>query len=147
MTIAASGQGRWREELEFPGDCRSSGFTPVLIVLDPTRNVKLDELEAAFKAQTGDVFIGLQAWSHLAGLAGDTMARFLERYIHEPLQALLDATTTGPELPELVLRMDSRDVHISVEGESFALTRTPAPSEYANNDAIPEDADGLIPGS
>src|SRR6266545_7731271 len=50
VTIAASGQGRWREELEFPGDCRASGYTPVLVVLDPTPNQKLDELRRAFLA-------------------------------------------------------------------------------------------------
>ena len=36
VTIAASGQGRFAEELSFPVECRASGLTPVLIVLDPT---------------------------------------------------------------------------------------------------------------
>ena len=34
MTIAASGQGRWKEELDFPADCKASGYVPVLVVLD-----------------------------------------------------------------------------------------------------------------
>ncbi len=49
VTIAASGQGRWQEELDFPADCRTSGFTPVLICLDSTPNPKLDALMAAFR--------------------------------------------------------------------------------------------------
>ncbi len=38
VTIAASGQGRWGEELDFPVDCANSGYAPILLVLDPTRN-------------------------------------------------------------------------------------------------------------
>jgi len=44
MTIAASGQGRWGEELDYPIDCKQSGFVPVLLVLDSTPNAKLTEL-------------------------------------------------------------------------------------------------------
>lgn len=35
VTIAASGQGRFQEELDFAWDCSHSGFTPILLVLDP----------------------------------------------------------------------------------------------------------------
>lgn len=35
VTIAASGQGRFQEELDFAKDCKESGYTPVLLVLDP----------------------------------------------------------------------------------------------------------------
>ncbi|MCG8346264.1 MAG: hypothetical protein MI924_00605 [Chloroflexales bacterium] len=58
VTIAASGQGRWGQELEFPKDCQASGFTPVLVVLDPTANVKLDELSQAFITAGGEGHIG-----------------------------------------------------------------------------------------
>ena len=44
LTIAASGQGRWQEELDFPTDCRHCGYKPILIVLDPTPNPRLEEL-------------------------------------------------------------------------------------------------------
>ena len=74
MTIAASGQGRWGEELDFPEDCRHSGYVPVLIVLDPTPNPKLEELRAAFLDAGGEVHIGQNAWAHLKNLAGPTMA-------------------------------------------------------------------------
>lgn len=61
VTIAASGQGRWAEELEFPVDCRQSGFVPVLVVLDPTTNPKLTELAKTFRDNGGEVYIGSQA--------------------------------------------------------------------------------------
>ena len=57
VTMAASGQGRWSEELEFPADCKASGFTPVLVVLDPTPNDKLDELSTRFRDNAGEVHI------------------------------------------------------------------------------------------
>ena len=84
MTIAASGQGRWGEELDFPEDCRQSGYVPVLVVLDPTPSQKLTELRAAFLSAAGEVYVGQEAWAHLEGLAGSTMARFLGRYVHAP---------------------------------------------------------------
>ena len=89
VTIAASGQGRWREELEFPADCRASGLTPVLVVLDGTANPKLAELQQAFLAAGGKVYVGAEAWTHLNELAGPTMSCFLEKYIHTPLDRLL----------------------------------------------------------
>ena len=30
-TIAVWGQGRWKEELDFPSDWKASGYTPVLV--------------------------------------------------------------------------------------------------------------------
>ena len=36
VSVAASGQGRFAEELSFPIECKAAGLTPVLIVLDPT---------------------------------------------------------------------------------------------------------------
>jgi hypothetical protein len=89
VTIAASSQGRWREELEFPQDCQTSGYIPVLLVLDPTPNPKLHELSTTFQAAGGEVYIGQDAWNHLTTQAGATMSRFLELYVHEPIQTLL----------------------------------------------------------
>ena len=53
VTIAASGQGRFAEELSFPKECRAAGLTPVLVVLDPTPSSRLTELIAAFTANQG----------------------------------------------------------------------------------------------
>ena len=46
VTIAASGQGRFQEELDFAQDCHQSGYSPVLLVLDPTPSTRLDDLKA-----------------------------------------------------------------------------------------------------
>ena len=89
VTSAASGQGRWREELDFPADCGGSGYIPILVVLDPTPNPKLAELRRKFLASGGEVFVGSEAWQYLESLAGPTMSRFLENYVHRPVQALL----------------------------------------------------------
>jgi hypothetical protein len=85
VTIAASGQGRWGEELAFPRDCAASGFRPILVVLDPTPNHRLTDLTLAFRASNGLVYIGDDAWAHLEGRAGPVMAVFLENYIRQPV--------------------------------------------------------------
>ena len=123
MTIAASGQGRWGEELEFPEDCRQSGYVPVLIVLDPTPSPKLEELRAAFLNANGEVYVGPDAWAHLEELAGPTMARFLERYVHDPLQALLAQEPT--QLPDLLLAMGPERLTVRVGEEEFSIARAP----------------------
>ena len=89
MTIAASGQGRWGEELSFPKDCKASGYVPVLVVLDSTPNAKLEELSRAFLKEDGECYVGAAAWEHLDRLAGQTMASFLDRYVRFPTENLL----------------------------------------------------------
>ena len=84
----ASGQGRFGEELDFASDCRASGFVPILLVLDPTPSARLDDLTAAFARYGGRAYIGDDAWQHLEGEAGPTMATFVERYVRKPIAAL-----------------------------------------------------------
>jgi len=101
VTIAASGQGRFAEELSFPREARASGLTPVLIVLDPTPSTRLDELIVAFKANGGIHYCGAEAWKHMDGKAGKTMAAFLERYIRPPVTEMAKHEDAGPETLEL----------------------------------------------
>jgi hypothetical protein len=61
VTIAASGQGRFAEELSFPAECQAAGLIPVLIVLDPTPSHRLTDLSAAFEQHGGSVLIGNDA--------------------------------------------------------------------------------------
>jgi hypothetical protein len=146
VTIAASGQGRWGEELDFPADCRESGFVPVLVVLDPTQNDKLEALARAFRDQGGDVYIGADAWSHLEGAAGRTMAGFLEKYVREPIQALL--AEVPATLPDITLRMNADEFSFTVFGETYTSkrSRTPEPeTDAGGGDPIPEDADEQVP--
>ncbi len=85
VTIAASGQGRFAEELSFAEDCETSGATPILIVLDPTMNHRLVDLQAAYEARGGSAFLGAKAWEHLEEQAGSTMSRFIEKYVRQPV--------------------------------------------------------------
>jgi hypothetical protein len=144
VTIAASGQGRWQEELDFPIDCRKSGFKPVLVCMDGTRHPKLDALEAAFKKQRGDVHIGERAWAHLESLAGETMAEFLDRYVRGPIQTLL-AEGDKPLL-DLHARAQQNAIDIGVGRETLHISRsTPQPTDDTD-DPMPPDADEAMPG-
>jgi hypothetical protein len=143
VTIAASGQGRWREELEFPIDCRASGYTPVLIVLDPTSNPKLQELSNAFLSVGGEVYIGQDAWEHLKTSAGSTMAKFLELYVHLPIQSLL--REAPDQLPDITFRMSFREFSVTIGNETLKIDRDPVSSESSEEDELPEDVDEHIP--
>ncbi|GAB1541864.1 hypothetical protein NUACC21_45370 [Scytonema sp. NUACC21] len=85
VTIAASGQGRFAEELDFAEDCRNSGFSPVLLVLDPTPSSRLEELSQQYERVGGQAYIGDRAWQHLEEQAGATMATFVEKYVRCPI--------------------------------------------------------------
>lgn len=141
VTIAASGQGRWQEELDFPVDCRQSGFTPVLVCMDSTPNPKLDALIRAFRQQKGEVFVGDAAWAHLEEVAGQTMSTFLEKYVRTPIQELLKHAKA--ELPELTAKWSERAIDIGVAGETLKIARQPGPVED-EPDAMPDDADDEI---
>lgn len=88
VTIAASGQGRFAEELQFAEDCANSGVVPVLVVLDSTPNARLDDLRAQYEAKGGRAFVGEAAWGHLEDEAGQVMARFIEKYVRRPVTAV-----------------------------------------------------------
>lgn len=124
VTIAASGQGRWGEELTFPAEAKAAGFVPVLVVLDPTDNPKLGELVRAYRAADGECYLGDDAWEHLRATASAEMAIFLERYIHAPLDAVVASLSdTGP-LPELHLTDLMDRVKFEVGDDSWEVPRT-----------------------
>lgn len=148
VTIAASGQGRWSEELDFPGDCRTSGHTPVLVVLDPTPNPKLKALSRAFIDNAGEVYIGDDAWRHFNDLAGEVMSRFLETYVHKPITSLLHSLPERTEeLPDLLLKMDRVELRVSVNGETLVTDRSPSPAMEGAPDDLPDDVDEVLPGT
>jgi len=141
VTMASSGQGRWAEELSFPKEARQSGFTPVLVVLDPTENDKLKELSEAFSDANGLVFTGDDAWKHLKDQAGDIMSKFIDLYVEGPLQKLLEE---APEkLPSLLVALDheSKNIRITVGGEALDIEREPIPELGEGEDEMPGDVD------
>lgn len=126
VTIAASGQGRWQEELDFPVDCKTSGFKPVLIVLDPTPNPKLAELVAVFQREGGETYIGDAAWKHFEDAAGQVMSLFLEKYVRTPIQQTLESSPNC--LPDITFKMSDNIFCISVGEEVAKFVRAPNPS-------------------
>ncbi len=111
VTIAASGQGRFAEELSFAEDCALSGYRPILLVLDPTPSSRLDELTAAYQKYNGIAYVGDAAWAHLEDKAGTIMARFLTTYIREPLAKIV---TTHRGLSPIALDYDEANNRISL---------------------------------
>lgn len=121
VTIAASGQGRFAEELSFAKDCRSSGAKPILVVLDPTENDKLAGLQAAYREVGGEACIGDAAWCHLEQEAGDTMASFVERYVRVPVASVSsfeNAIDGDPERRALVLK----DLSAKIVGDELTIS-------------------------
>lgn len=144
VTIAPSGQGRWQEELGFPADCVSSHYVPVLIVLDPTDNLKLSELVSAFRDAGGSTYIGEAAWALLEAEAGQILAQFLKRYIRSPLDLLI--SNAPDRLPTLELQDNGATVRFRVGGDVLAIDRASDDSFSSEYDSIPEDVDDTMPG-
>ena len=58
VTIAASGQGRFGEEMSFPYEAHRAGLTPVLVVFDATPSVLLNKLKEKYEQEGGRAVIG-----------------------------------------------------------------------------------------
>lgn len=135
VTIAASGQGRFGEELDFARDCQASGYIPILLVLDPTPNERLDDLIAEYEKYGGRAYIGDAAWQHLETEAGDTMGAFIENYVRTPIseidgfsQELLDLTArVDEELSQISLRLENAE-------RAFDWSIAREPSEASDED-------------
>jgi len=122
VTIAASGQGRFGEELSYPKECQAAGLTPVLVVLDPTPSSRLTELVAKFTEHGGMHYVGTDAWDHMDSKAGATMAVFLERYIRPPLTEMATHEDTGPE--SIQISWASDEILIRGNAETIRIPRT-----------------------
>jgi len=97
VTIAASGQGRFAEEVQFAEDCATSGATPVLVVLDPTPNARLSDLRSAYERKGGHAYIGDEAWAHLETEAGRVMSQFIEKYVRRPVTEISSYERIGDD--------------------------------------------------
>ena len=144
VTIAASGQGRFAEELDFPDDCQASGYVPILVVLDPTEADKLTTLRERFEAAGGRAYIGTDAWAHLEEEAGDPMATFLEKYVRAPMQHVLAAEPEERQaLPELRLTMGQTAFEAKVGGHTLHIDRAPDKALVGDDDGDEEESDEL----
>lgn len=120
VTIAASGQGRFQEELDFARDCHESGFTPILLVLDPTPSARLGDLAAEYGKYGGTAYIGDDAWKHLEERAGAVMGKFVEKYVRIPLR---EVDASYGELQLLNLANTGSAIEVQIGGERFSIAR------------------------
>lgn len=121
VTIAASGQGRFGEELSFAKESQAAGFTPVLLVLDPTSSNRLTELSKKYLACGGAFYHGEDAWSHMEEEAGEVVSVFIEKYIKPAIQGIEEIEIDLPR--SINLRWSDQQVEISDETASYVIQR------------------------
>ncbi|RKZ46838.1 MAG: restriction endonuclease [Candidatus Parabeggiatoa sp. nov. 2] len=121
VSIAASGQGRFSEELSFPRECATAGLTPILLVLDSTPSSRLSELQKAFIAAGGTLYQGEEAWVYMEKKAGEIMSIFLTKYIKPPIEAMELITDNTPV--DLFLRWSDDCVSIRTDKNNYEIHR------------------------
>ena len=117
VTIAASGQGRFGEELSFAEESRAAGFIPVLLVLDPTPSNRLTELSEKYLECGGKFYHGEAAWKHMEEEAGEIISVFIERYIKPVIQRIEEIEINLPE--SMHLSWSSQEIKISDDTNSY----------------------------
>lgn len=121
VTIAASGQGRFGEELSFPVESMTAGFKRVLLVLDPTPSDRLTELSAKFLECNGEFYHGESAWEHMEEQAGEVISIFIHKYIKPAIQDVEGINIAL--LRSISLSWSEEKVIISTEHESYEISR------------------------
>lgn len=121
VTIAASGQGRFGEELSFPVESQAAGFTPVLLVLDPTSSDRLTELSQKFLDCGGAFYHGEEAWAHMEEEAGSVVSVFIDKYIKPAIQGVEEVDI--PMLQSINLNWTDQSVEISSAQSSYVIER------------------------
>jgi hypothetical protein len=114
-----------------------------LIVLDPTPNPRLTELQDFFRANAGEAYVGDAAWEHLEAEAGSVMGRFLEKYVRQPIQALL-AAAPGV-LPQLTALNRGNSIDLTIGNDLVRIARSHE-TVADDDDEMPEDVDDQVPG-
>ncbi len=121
VTIAASGQGRFGEELSFPVESQASGFKPVLLVLDPTPSGRLTELSEKFLECGGDFYHGEEAWAHMEEQAGKVISVFIDKYIKPAIKNVEDVNM--PLLQSINLSWTEQSVEIASSEARYVINR------------------------
>jgi len=121
VTIAASGQGRFSEELSFPRECAMAGLIPILLVLDPTPSSHFSELQQAFVTAGGTSYQGEEAWAYMTKKAGKIMAVFLKKYIKPPLDEMELVHQRTPL--NLCLNWSDNGISIGTETNQYKIQR------------------------
>lgn len=111
----------------------------MLIVLDPTTNPKMLELQKAFINAGGECYIGKAAWDHLAEVAGTTMAMFIDIYVHNPLRKLVAEVPNI--LPPMTVHMDRDKIVLEICDEYIVIDRALKDEISSMPDVLPDDVD------
>ncbi|MFQ1653094.1 hypothetical protein ACK378_08700 [Aeromonas veronii] len=121
VTIAASGQGRFGEELSFAVESSAAGYTPVLLVLDPTPSPRLEELSKKYLECGGKFYHGEAAWRHMEKEAGNVVSVFIEKYIKPAIKGIEDVEIGYPN--SINLSWTKQEVEISDGSASYKIKR------------------------
>lgn len=121
VTIAASGQGRFGEELSFPVESQAAGFTPVLLVLDPTPSNRLKELSDKYLECGGEFYHGDEAWNHMEDESGKVVSVFIDKYIKPAIQGVEEVDI--PVLQSISLNWTEKSIEISSPDNSYVIER------------------------
>ncbi|MDE7455900.1 MAG: hypothetical protein K2M96_04245 [Prevotella sp.] len=121
VTIAASGQGRFNEEMSFPHEAEASGLTPILVVFDETGSVLLSKLKRQFEQHGGKCFVGKDAWEMLYKKAGKEMSLFIKKYIHPPVQAMGRFIDSNPQ--SIQIENQGNEIVISNNQNEYRIIR------------------------
>jgi hypothetical protein len=123
VTIAASGQGRFGEELSFPAECQTAGIIPVLLVLDPTPSSRLDELSKKFIDCGGEFYQGEKAWLYMEGKSGEVISVFIEKYIRPAISEIEGIQLRT--LEQISLTWNEQEILISGAHSTYQIKRKP----------------------
>ena len=124
VTIAASGQGRFKEEMSFPHEAKASGLTPILVVFDETESALLTKLKAQFKRYGGKCYIGQAAWDMLYDKAGKEMSLFIRKYIYPPVRAMGNFIDSNPK--SIRIENQGSEIVISDNKNKYTIQRRSA---------------------
>lgn len=103
MTEAPSRRARFEDEMSFARDCFTSGYVPVLLVLNQLPGQRPMEMIEVFERYEGEIYIGEHAWEHVRDVAGPVLSKFLDKFVHPRTHAI--AQEVGP-VDENILRFE-----------------------------------------
>lgn len=121
VTIAASGQGRFNEEMTFPYEAKKAGLTPILVVFDGNESELLSKLKKQYEDCGGKYYIGEDAWNMLRERAGQEMGIFINKYIYPPINSMEEYLHSNPH--DVMLSQKDSKIIISGSGSEYILDR------------------------
>ena len=74
-------------------------------------------------------------------MAGETRATFLNRYVHDPIEALLNKSLQP--LPPITFAITDDVPTIDVSGERLRIERAVQPELASGPDEVPDDVSGM----